>query len=136
MTMAVTLTWAEGTPPSVEEYCALRRLTDLGDRNAEAARIGLANTLHAVTARDGDKLIGMGRIIGDGGTFVQVTDIGVDPAYQGRGIGTEVVRRLNLWCDQTLPPTCYISLIADPGAEKLYERAGFSYVTGMCRHVG
>lgn len=131
----MSLTWAEGTPPSVEDYNALRALTGLGARSPEAVEIGLAKTLYAVTARDGGKLVGMGRIIGDAGTFVQVTDIGVDPTYQGQGIGTEVVRRLNVWCDTALPPTCYISLIADPGAEKLYERAGFSYVTGMCRHV-
>lgn len=132
----MSLIWQEGQPPGVDEYLALRTLTDLGDRDAEAARRGLPHTLHAVTVRDGGKLIAMGRIIGDGGTFVQVTDIGVDPAYQGQGIGTEVVRRLNAWCDTHLPPTCYISLIADPGAERLYERAGFSFVTGMCRHVG
>lgn len=131
----MSLIWAEGTPPEVEEYVALRRLTGLGDRTLGAARIGLANTLHAVTVRESAALIAMGRIIGDGGTFVQVTDIGVDPAHQGRGIGSEVVRRLNAWCDAHLPPTCYISLIADPGAEGLYERAGFNFVTGMSRHV-
>lgn len=132
----MTLTWAEGMPPDVAEYVALRHITNLGDRNPAAAKIGLSHTLHAVTVRDGKRLVGMGRIIGDGGCFVQVTDIGVHPDYQRRGIGREIVQRLNDWCDTSLPATCYISLIVDPGAEGLYERAGFAFVTGMSRHVG
>ena len=131
----MNLIWAEGALPEVEEYCSLRRLTGLDDRSAEAARIGLAASLHVVTLRDGPKLIAMGRIIGDGGCFAQVTDIGVDPAYQRRGFGREIVQRLNAWADRTLPATCYLSLIADPGAESLYASEGFTFVTGMARHI-
>ncbi|MFD2882298.1 hypothetical protein ACFTAO_51075 [Paenibacillus rhizoplanae] len=29
----------------------------------------------------------MGRVIGDGGCFFQVTDIAVKPSFQGRGLG-------------------------------------------------
>ncbi|MDJ1007769.1 MAG: GNAT family N-acetyltransferase [Paracoccaceae bacterium] len=132
----MNLVWTERAAPTAEEYVALRELTGMGARDLAAARIGLRGSLHAVTVRDGGTLVGMGRIVGDGGCFAQVTDIAVDPAYQRRGIGREIVRRLNAWCDRELPATCYLSLIADPGAEALYASEGFAFATGMGRHIG
>ena len=122
-------------PPEPGEYVALRAAVGLGARTVEAARRGLAGGLHAATLRDDGRLVAMGRVVGDGGAFVQVVDIAVAESHRRRGIATEVVRRLLAWCDAELPPTCFVSLIADPGAERIYERAGFARQVGMGRHV-
>lgn len=70
--------------PSVEEYRALRVLAGLSAKTAEAAARGLPNTVFGVSLREGDRLLAMGRIIGDGGCFLQVVDIAVVPDRQGR----------------------------------------------------
>jgi GNAT superfamily N-acetyltransferase len=128
------LAWAE-EPPAASEYLTLRAAVGLGARREEAARLGLAGGLFAVTVRDAGALVGMGRVVGDGGAFAQVVDIAVAASHRRRGIATEIVRRLVAWCDESLPPSCYVSLIADPGAERIYERAGFVRRLGMGRYV-
>ena len=85
--------------------------------------------------RQGDQLVAMGRITGDGACFVQVNDVVVHPDWQRRGLGSQIMDRLMRWADGHLPSGCYISLIADPGAERLYERSGFAARTGMARRV-
>ncbi|MEM7596675.1 MAG: GNAT family N-acetyltransferase [Pseudomonadota bacterium] len=123
-------------PATVAEYCALRDLTGLGAFSERASTIALDNSLFAVWMRDaGGQLIAMGRIIGDGGCFAQVTDIAVHPDFQGRGLGTGVMQALTDWMEQALPTGCYVSMIADPGAERLYERFGFEPRTGMARTI-
>ena len=67
----------------------------------------------------------MGRVIGDGGCFFQVTDIAVDPAHQGRGLGKMVMAELKKWIDENVPETGYVSLIADGKANELYAQYGF-----------
>lgn len=129
--MTAGLLWADEVP-SLDDYFALREATGLGAFPAEAARIGLAATLCAVSARDGDgRLVAMARLIGDGGCFAQVTDVAVHPDLQGQGIGTQVMKRLMARAKERLPKGCYVSLIADPGAERLYARFGFTDRHGM-----
>ncbi|MEM8872204.1 MAG: GNAT family N-acetyltransferase [Pseudomonadota bacterium] len=121
--------------PAPAQYMELRALCGLGGRSPAAAEAGLPRTVYGVVIEVEDRLIGMGRLIGDGGCFVQVTDIAVHPDWQGCGWGRRIVAALMSWADAELPSGCYISLIADAGAERLYEKAGFRYRTGMARTV-
>ena len=63
--------------PTVEGYCQLRVLAGLSAKTAEAAERALPNTLFAVCAYQGNELVAMGRIVGDGGCHLQVCDIAV-----------------------------------------------------------
>ena len=45
----------------------------------------------------GGKAIGMGRVIGDGGTAFQITDIAVLPEHQGKGLGKRIMAALVAW---------------------------------------
>lgn len=113
--------------PSLETYTSLRRSTDLGVFSPAAATTGLKNSLFAVQiiSSDDNRTVGMGRVIGDGGCFFQVTDIAVDPAHQGRGLGKMVMAELKKWIDGNVPETGYVSLIADGKANALYAQFGF-----------
>lgn len=85
--------------PSVETYISLRAATGLPSKTPQAATAGLANTLFAVQiARSSspDKIVGMGRMIGDGGCFFQVADIAVVPVHQGKGFGKMIIRELTV----------------------------------------
>jgi GNAT superfamily N-acetyltransferase len=122
-------------PPSVPQFRDLRGAAGLSRFTEETARISLANYLHGEWLYEGDELVGMGRLIGDGGCFAQVTDMAVHPRLQGQGWGGRIMSRLMAWADANLPAQCYISLIADNGAEKLYARHGFELRVGMSRWV-
>ncbi len=111
--------------PGVDEYVALRGAAGLSAFTPEAAQSGLAGTCYSVCVRDSGALVGMGRVIGDGGCFYQVVDIAVRPDYQGQGIGYEVMSRLMQQLRAGAPKSAYISLIADGTASQLYEKFGF-----------
>ncbi|AWH49895.1 GNAT family N-acetyltransferase [Stenotrophomonas sp. SAU14A_NAIMI4_5] len=112
--------------PTVEDYCQLRLLAGLSAKTHEAASRALPNTLFGVCAYQGSELVAMGRIVGDGGCHLQVCDIAVVPRLQGQGLGKEVMRRLDAWMQVTLPPSAYVSLLADGEAHRLYAQFGFA----------
>lgn len=111
--------------PDVDIYLQLRTNGGLSGYDRNAAEIGLKNSLFSVLLLDEGTPIGMGRLIGDGGCFVQVTDIVVLPAYQSLGLGKRIMAALTEFIETRLPPTTYVSLIADVPANKLYEQFGF-----------
>jgi GNAT superfamily N-acetyltransferase len=111
--------------PSVAEYRDLRRLSGLSEKTLEAAERGLPATLFAVVIETQGKAIGMGRVIGDGGTAYQVVDIAVLPVHQGKGLGKRIVAGLVDWLHSNAPKSAYVSLIADGPAKDLYAQFGF-----------
>ncbi len=106
-------------------YRFLRTTCGLSAKTQTASEIGLRNSIYSVMIKNGEAIIGMGRIIGDGGCFCQITDICVLPAYQGQGIGKMIMKNLTDYIQHHLPESCYISLIADGNASYLYEQFGF-----------
>lgn len=112
--------------PTVEEFCDLRRLSGLTPKSAEAAALGLPNTIHAVVVQHEGETIGMGRVIGDGGTAYQLTDIAVLEAHRGKGLGKRIVAELVDWLQANAPRGAYVSLIADGPAKELYAQFGFA----------
>ncbi len=111
--------------PSVQTYLGLRKAGGMGSYSEEAARIGLANSMFSVVLELDGEPIGMGRLVGDGGCFVQVTDIVVDPEHHGKGHGRQIMDELIAYLKANVPETAYISLLADVPANRLYEKYGF-----------
>ncbi|MCF3122325.1 GNAT family N-acetyltransferase [Streptomyces arenae] len=112
--------------PSVEDYRRLRTDAGLSDKAPEAAAIALPNTWFGVVLHHEGTPIGMGRIIGDGGTAFQIVDICVHPAHQGHGLGKHIMAALSEELERRAPATAYVSLIADGPARFLYEKFGFA----------
>ncbi|MBE3023979.1 GNAT family N-acetyltransferase [Janthinobacterium sp. GW458P] len=113
--------------PAIATYQQLRVAAGLSAKTTEAAAKGLPNSLFAVQVLLGDTVVGMGRIIGDGGCFYQVADIAVLPAHQGKGLGKLIMREIMRFIDGEVPPSAYVSLIADGQAQDLYAQFGFRH---------
>ena len=89
----------------------------------EALRAGYACSLAAWGAFEGDKLVGIVRVVGDGATIVFVQDLIVAPSHQRSGIGAQLMQAVvNRFSD-----VYQMELLTDDGSAAcaLYERLGF-----------
>jgi GNAT superfamily N-acetyltransferase len=111
--------------PSIGDYNRVRVAAGLSEKSVEAARLGLANTVFGVYVENRGEVVGIGRVVGDGGLFFEVVDIAVVPEHQKRGLGKMIMDALVSWLTVNAPPTAFISLIADEGLSGFYERYGF-----------
>lgn len=111
--------------PGIDDYRRLRSAAGLSAKSVEAAARGLANTLYGVSMIDGERVVGMGRIIGDGGCFFVVVDIAVQPEFQKRGLGKRIMDALDAWLRANAPVSANVSLFADGDAKHLYAKYGF-----------
>ncbi|MEK2605375.1 GNAT family N-acetyltransferase [Burkholderia arboris] len=111
--------------PSVSTYIETRLAAGLSRKSGQAATLGLKNGLFSVVAYWGSAPVGIGRVIGDGGCFFEIVDIAVLPAHQKKGVGDLIMRALMRYIHENAPPTAYVSLMADHGTPKFYERYGF-----------
>ena len=112
-----------------EIYRRLRSGAGWLDLDKEQTERGLSGSLYALVAYDGDEPVGMGRIVGDG-IYNIICDVVVVPSYQGKGIGTEIVKRLLEYLKSRTPVNgrSSVQLIAEKGKEPFYERLGFRSV--------
>ena len=110
---------------SWEELARLFDLAPLGkNRDPEKLETAFRNSLLKVFAFDGTKLVGAGRALSDGVWRAAIYDVAVLPEYQGKGIGSAIVRQL-VDCARV----DVIMLYAEPGREEFYEQFGFRKMT-------
>jgi ribosomal protein S18 acetylase RimI-like enzyme len=116
----------EPRPPAVADYMRLRAAAGMSARSEAGAAIGLHNSWFGVTIQLEGRAVGMGRIIGDGGTAFQIVDIVVEPAHQKQGLGKRIMTALMGKLSAEAPAKAYVSLIADGDAQFLYAKYGFA----------
>lgn len=95
------------------------------DKPEKRVAIALENSLFIICIYEGDQIIGMGRIVGDGGVTYAITDIMVDKKYQNRGIGTQIMTKIDAWLQKHTDESSYVMLLANVPANHLYERFSF-----------
>jgi GNAT superfamily N-acetyltransferase len=111
--------------PTVEEYVRLVAAVGFRPRQREAIELALQHSWFSVCAESDGRAIGMGRVIGDGGLHLYLTDVIVHPASQRRGVGTAIVAALTAWVDARPFPNTVIGLIPTPGLVGFYQRHGY-----------
>ena len=88
----------------------------------------LANSDAVVLARnEAGMVVGFITAISDGISCAYIPHLEVLPDYQGRGIGTALVRQMLA----RLRHLYMIDLVCDPGLQPFYERLGMRAVVGM-----
>ena len=112
---------------TAEEYNEMRGSVNWRLLTPGQAERGLAHTAFVVAARDGGKIVGMGRILFDYGYTAYLGDVIVRPEYQGKGIGAEIVTRLKDMVMEAAEQGDKIMfiLVAAAGKEGFYEKLGF-----------
>jgi len=113
--------------PSAAAFKALRDAAGWGDISLSKAQQVLANSLHGVTAYDGETAIGMARIIGDGVINAYIQDVVIAPNYRGKGVGKAVILALISDIKRSIPDDCTVGLLAAKGQEDFY--SSFSFIT-------
>lgn len=122
MTDAVTYAIEPGL--GADEFIDVLTRSTLAERRPvkERARIEkmLANADIVVTARDAGRIIGVSRCVTDFSFCCYCSDLAVDKAYQGRGVG----KRLLDESAKAAGDYAHFILLAAPGAVSYYEHIG------------
>ena len=74
-----------------EEYMGLRKKVGWVEFPIEEAEACVRNAYLVLCVRDDDQAVGVVRLLWDGGYVAFLSDLIVDPGYQGHGIGRELV---------------------------------------------
>ena len=111
----------------LDEYLEIRQAVNWKKLTEKQAAKALENSLFTVGAYDNGKLIGMGRIVGDGAVICYVQDLIVLPEYQNRGIGSLILNKLTGFVTELGESGTEIMfcLMCAKGREHFYEKHGF-----------
>ncbi len=111
---------------SVEEFFQVLQSSTLADRRpvGEPDRLGkmLEHANLIITARHGDKLVGIARSMTDFVYCTYLSDLAVDIDYQKKGIGKELIR-----ITKERTPKAKLILLAAPNAVNYYPRIGMKH---------
>ncbi|WP_176014420.1 GNAT family N-acetyltransferase [Victivallis sp. Marseille-Q1083] len=78
---------------------------------------------------DGEKLVGVGRVVSDGVIAALLCGLGVHPGYRRRGIGRRLVGVLAAECAAA---KLHLELLCEPELFDFYRRCGFEpFLAGM-----
>lgn len=93
----------------------------------EQIETALNNSVATFCAFDGEKAVGMVRLLGDGGMSFYVKDFAVRPEYQGKGVGRLLMSTMEEHITTSIPDGWAVSLelISSKGKEPFYEKFGF-----------
>lgn len=91
------------------------------------AEQALANSLLVVGAYEGEKLVGMGRLVGDGAVICYVQDLIVIPEFQHNGVGSLILDALVAYVEslRETGSQMMLCLMCAKGREVFYEKHGF-----------
>jgi GNAT superfamily N-acetyltransferase len=112
--------------PTAGEFERLFRLSgwsEAMDIPADRLAETLPYAWYSVCARRGGEIVGTGMVLGDGVLHALIVDVIVMPEMRGRGIGTEIMKRLIARCDEAR--ILQVQLFSARGKRGFYEKLGF-----------
>ena len=109
---------------SVDDFIAILKSSTLAERrpvdDQERVRQMLAGASLILTARCDGRIVGVARALTDGAYSTYLADLAVDEAWQGRGIGRELIRRIH----EAAGERTTLILLAAPKALTYYPHIG------------
>ncbi len=112
---------------NVEEFNSLYDNVGWCSYDKSISKKALKNTLYSVSVYEDDKIIGYGRIIGDGAIFFYIHDVMVKKEYQNKKIGTIIMNELleKISEYKKYNPDILVYLGASKNKEDFYKKFGF-----------
>lgn len=122
---------------AADEVNSIRASVGFRKDHPEQVKAGLDGSSLIVAAYDQDKIVGMARLIWDGGSVALIHDILVVPEYQMQGIETEMITRIFGFLRAKLRPGfgIQVDVKAWNNQEQFYESLGFQVSTPQRRGV-
>ena len=111
--------------PTVAEYSALVMALGGIYRQPAAVEVALSRSVFAVCAQVGSRVVGCGRIVGDGAVHLFITDLMVRPEFQRQGIGTKIVATLARSVESLPYPNVDMTVVPGAAPIEMFERHGF-----------
>ena len=111
----------------VTDYNNLRALVGWGMLPEKQALAGLNRSDFVIAAKDGERTVGMSRVLTDGGCVALILDVVVHPDYQGKGIGRVLMQSVMNYINDSMAQgeESHICLMAAKGKEEFYKKFGF-----------
>lgn len=122
---------------SADTYIEFLARTDLGsqypkERFRERIEKLVRNVSISLVARDGKQIVGVLFGLTDFAYWLYVTDLGVDRAYTGQGIGRELMKRAHTIAGGEKDIAVY--LIANDNAIPFYEKLGMKHADDVMQY--
>ena len=111
----------------LDTYLKLRASVGWKKLSEEQALRALRNSIYTVSAYIDDKVVGMGRMVGDGAVICYIQDLVIHPSFQKLGVGEGLMKKLIAHAESLkLPDTeLMLCLMCAKGRESFYTRYGF-----------
>lgn len=110
---------------SAEEYVEMRQSVGWWLPEKDVISTGLKHSLFSVCAENNEKIVGYGRIIGDGAFALYIQDIIVKPEYQRLGIGMKIMSEIMKYINEEYSKGTMVCLMSAKGKENFYKKFGF-----------
>jgi len=94
------------------------------ERSIQRVRKNRKYSYFAVSVYFEDKIVAMGRVVGDGAYFT-IFDIVVDKKYHGQGFGSLVMKEIVNWYKTIQDDDTFLYVNASKDREMFYEKFGF-----------
>ncbi len=117
--------YSTGLPPK-DQYFSLFETTGWNEKyqlTPDELTQAVSNSQFTVTAYDGNRLVGFGRLVSDGILHAMIYEMIVRPDYQRKGIGAEILKMLIDKCKEKNIRD--IQLFCAKGKRAFYEKYGF-----------
>ncbi len=94
-TLKSAVTYSHNEPPDASQLLELFHQAPWAkNRSLDDAKEMLRHTDLTISAWEGNRLVGFGRVLTDFIYRATIWDVIVDRAFQGHGVGTEIVQRI------------------------------------------
>ncbi len=112
---------------TAEQYLMMEQQMGEPLTTKEQAERSMVHQLFSITALKDGQIVGIARLLGDAAIYWYINDVWVLPEYQGKGIGSHMVKRLIQYVKESSVSGTSVSLclMSAKGKEGFYEKLGF-----------
>ena len=124
--------------PSINEYRNLASSVGWSPSEDDSMiRAIIDAAIFAVIAVDNasTETIGCVLLLGDNASFYYVKDVMVHPQWQGKRVGTAMMKTINHWLENNAANNSLVGLISGETLEPFYQQFGFASAFSMIRYI-